>query len=149
SLKARTQFIIGCTFNPNARNLDSQVDRLERKVAAGAQFAMTQPVFDSALVCETKRRTAHLEIPVFIGVWPLRSARQAEFLHNEVPGIIVPENVRNRMASCGPENESATGLEIARETLGAISSEFSGVYLITPFLHYEATCELAQFAREM
>ncbi len=148
SLKARTQFVIGCTLNPNARNLDSQIDRLERKIAAGAQFAMTQPVFDVALVAETKRRTAHLNIPIFIGVWPLRSARQAEFLHNEVPGIIVPESLRKRMANCSAEAEQATGLEVAREILSAITAVFSGVYLITPFLHFESTCELARFARE-
>jgi methionine synthase / methylenetetrahydrofolate reductase(NADPH) len=149
SLKARTQFIIGCTFNPNARNLASQVDRLERKVAAGAQFAMTQPVFDAALVEETKRRTAHLGIPIFVGVWPLRSARQAEFLHNEVPGIIVPETVRKRMGEAGAEGEQAAGLKIAREILERIGKEFSGVYLITPFLHFDVTCELARFARGM
>ncbi len=149
SLKARTQFVIGCTFNPNARNLDSQIDRLERKVAAGAQFAMTQPVFDVALVEETKRRTMHLDIPIFVGVWPLRSVRQAEFLHNEVPGIIVPDNVRKRMASGSAGAEQAAGLEIAREILCAIGAEFSGIYLITPFLHFESTCELARFAREM
>jgi methionine synthase / methylenetetrahydrofolate reductase(NADPH) len=149
SLKARTQFVIGCTFNPNARNLDSQVDRLERKVAAGARFAMTQPVFDTALVAETKRRTAHLDIPIFVGVWPLRSARQAEFLHNEVPGIIVPENTRKRMANAGAGGENDAGLEIAREILEAICAQFSGVYLITPFLHFDSTCELAQFVRAM
>jgi len=149
SLKAKTQFVIGCTFNPNAKNLDSQVNRLERKVAAGAQFAMTQPVFDVQLVAETKRRTAHLNIPIFIGIWPLRSARQAEFLHHEVPGIIVSEEVRARMARA-PENEACkVGMEIAREIVSAVGKEFSGIYLITPFLHFESTCELARFAREM
>jgi homocysteine S-methyltransferase len=77
SIKSLTDFVIGCTFNPNARNLDSQVNRLERKVAAGAQYAMTQPVFDVRLIEETKRRTAHLNIPIFMGVWPLLSGRQA------------------------------------------------------------------------
>jgi methionine synthase / methylenetetrahydrofolate reductase(NADPH) len=149
SLKTRTQFVIGCTFNPNARNLDSQIDRLERKVAAGAQFAMTQPVFDVALIAETKRRTAHLNIPVFVGVWPLRSLRQAEFLHNEVPGIIVPESVRKRMANAGSAAEQPIGMEIAREILQEVGAEFSGVYLITPFLHFDSTCELARFARTL
>src|SRR5438132_683684 len=149
SLKARTQFVIGCTFNPNAKNLDSQVNRLERKVAAGAQFAMTQPVFDVRLVEETKRRTAHLNIPIFIGIWPLLSARQAEFLHHEVPGIIVSDEVRKRMADSLPENAGAIGMEIAREIVSAVGSEFPGVYLITPFLHFDSTCELARFAREM
>jgi len=149
SLKARTQFVIGCTFNPNAKSLDSQVNRLERKVAAGAQFAMTQPVFDPRLVEETKRRTAHLKIPIFIGIWPLLSARQAEFLHHEVPGIIVPDEVRKRMADSPLEDAGAIGMEIAREIVSAVGAEFPGVYLITPFLHFDSTCELARFAREM
>lgn len=146
SLKAQTQFVTACTFNPNAKNLDSQVNRLERKVAAGAQFAMTQPIFDVELVGETKRRTAHLNIPIFLGVWPLMSARQAEFLHNEVPGIIVPETVRQRMNQAG-ENGRSVGLDIAREVISAVQAEFSGIYLITPFLNFDVTCELARFAR--
>jgi len=149
SLKARTQFVIGCTFNPNAKSLDSQVNRLERKVAAGAQFAMTQPVFDVRLVEETKRLTAHLNIPIFIGIWPLMSARQAEFLHHEVPGIIVPDDVRKRMANVPPEDGSGVGMEIAHEIVAAVGAEFPGVYLITPFLHFDCTCELARFARKM
>src|SRR5438874_3453484 len=149
SLKARTQFVIGCTFNPNAKSLDSQVNRLERKIAAGAQFAMTQPVFDVRLVEETKRRTAHLDIPIFIGIWPLMSARQAEFLHHEVPGIIVPDEVRKRMAEAPLETARAIGMEIAHEIVSAVGSQFRGIYLITPFLHFDSTCELARFAREM
>jgi len=149
SLKAQTRFIIGCTFNPNAKNLDSQVNRLERKVAAGAQYVMTQPVFDVGLVAETKRRTAHLSIPIFIGVWPLMSSRQAEFLHNEVPGIIVPEGVRKRLAHVPAEDARAVGVEIAREITSEVLAQFSGVYLITPFLNFESTCDLAQFARNV
>ena len=85
SIKTPTGFVSGCTFNPNARNLDAQVNRLERKIAAGAQFAMTQPVFEVRLLEEMVRRTAHIPIPIFAGVWPLLSGRWAEFLHNEVP----------------------------------------------------------------
>ncbi len=147
SLKAQTQFVIGCTFNPNARNLDSQVNRLERKVAAGAQYAMTQPVFDRRLIEETHRRVAHLGIPIFFGVWPLISSRQAEFLHNEVPGILVPDEVRERMARAA--DARATGLAIAREVTQEILRTQAGVYLITPFLNFDLTCELAAFARDI
>jgi methionine synthase / methylenetetrahydrofolate reductase(NADPH) len=77
------------------------------------------------------------------------SARQAEFLHHEVPGIIVPDEVRKRMADSPPENAGAIGMEIAREIVSAVGSEFPGVYLITPFLHFDSTCELARFARAM
>jgi methionine synthase / methylenetetrahydrofolate reductase(NADPH) len=148
-LKAKTDFVIGCTFNPNAKNVDAQVQRLERKVAAGAQFAMTQPVFDVRLIEETQRRTQHLRIPIFTGVWPLLSSRQAEFLHHEVPGIIVPDEVRARLASVGEAKARAEGAKIAEQMVSAALAHFPGVYLITPFLHYEMTTELAKFARSV
>jgi methionine synthase I (cobalamin-dependent)/5,10-methylenetetrahydrofolate reductase len=148
-LKAKTDFVIACTFNPNAKNIDAQVQRLERKVAAGAQFAMTQPVFDVRLIEETHRRTQHLGIPIFTGVWPLLSARQAEFLHHEVPGIIVSDEVRKRMASVGEADARAEGARIAEKIVSEALAHFPGVYLITPFLRYEMTTELARFARNV
>lgn len=148
-LKRRTNFVIGCTFNPNARNLDAQLNRLERKVAAGAQYVMTQPVFDPALVRTVAEKTARFGIPVFLGVWPLMNGRQAEFLHHEVPGIIIPEAVRAQMAGKeGPEGKRM-GVELAKEVSRAVLDHFPGIYLITPFLNYETTCELAQFARSI
>jgi methionine synthase / methylenetetrahydrofolate reductase(NADPH) len=148
-LKGTTEFVIGCTFNPNAKNLDAQVQRLERKVAAGAQYAMTQPVFDVELIAETKRRTAHLGIPMFIGIWPLLSGRQAEFLHNEVPGIMVSDRVRAAMAGSEGAEGRARGVKLAKEMTEAALAEYAGVYLITPFLQYETTVELAEFARAL
>ena len=147
SIKTPTSFVIGCTFNPNARNLDAQVNRLERKVAAGAQFAMTQPIFDVRILEEMLRRTKHVGIPMFTGVWPLMSGRQAEFLHNEVPGIVVPDEVRGEMAELEGAEGRDRGVELAKKITRAVLSQYSGVYFITPFLHYESTVELAQFAR--
>jgi len=147
SIKKPTRFVTGCTFNPNARNLDAQVARLERKVAAGAQYVLTQPVFDPALVEITARRTRHLNIPVFMGVWPLLSGRQAEFLHNEVPGISIPDKVRTHMAGLEGDAGRAAGIEIAKEICRAALDCFPGVYLITPFLRYDTTVELTQFIR--
>jgi homocysteine S-methyltransferase len=149
AIKSATGFVIGCTFNPNARSLDSQVNRLERKVAAGAQYAMTQPVFDLRLLDEMKRRTSHLGIPIFTGVWPLLSGRQAEFLHNEVPGIVVPDWVRAEMAGSEGAAGRARGVKLAKEIAAAALAQFEGVYLITPFLQYDTTVELAQFARAL
>ena len=149
SLKAEADFVIGCTFNPNARNLDSQVNRLERKVAAGAQYAMTQPVFDVRLLDEMYRRTQHINIPIFTGVWPLLSGRQAEFLHNEVPGIVVPDEVRAEMEGSEGADGRGRGVRLAKQITAAAVERFSGVYLITPFLQYDTTVELAQFAREL
>ena len=122
------------------------MQRLERKVAAGAQFFMTQPVFDVDLVREMQRRTQHLRVPLFTGVWPFFSSRQAEFLHHEVPGIIVPDSVRAKLAVLDDNHERAYGMQVAEKIIAAALRYFPGVYLITPFLHYEATTELAKFA---
>jgi len=149
SIKSLTSFVIGCTFNPNAKNIEAQVSRLERKVAAGAQFAMTQPVFDVRLIKEMRSRTEHLSIPIFTGVWPLLSSRQAEFLHNEVPGIIVPEAVRAEMARYDGAESRQRGIGLAKEIAAAALSHYAGVYLITPFLQYETTIEVAEFARTL
>jgi methionine synthase I (cobalamin-dependent)/5,10-methylenetetrahydrofolate reductase len=149
ALNAATNFVIGCTFNPNAKNLDAQVQRLERKIAAGAQFAMTQPVFDVDLVKEMHRRVRHLKVPIFTGVWPLLSAKQAEFLHHEVPGIIIPDSVRAELARREAKDVGACGMRLAEEIITTAFDFFPGVYLITPFLHYETTTALAKFARSL
>lgn len=148
-LKRQTQFVIGCTFNPNAKNLEAQLSRLERKVAAGAQYVMTQPVFDTALVQQVAEKTARFGIPVLLGVWPLMNGRQAEFLHHEVPGIIIPESVRAHMAGREGAEGKKMGVELAKEVAKAVLDHFPGIYLITPFLNYETTCELAGFARSI
>ena len=147
SIKLTARFIIGCTFNPNAKNMDAQVARLERKVAAGAQYVMTQPVFETRLVAEMHRRTKHIGVPIFTGVWPLLNGRQAEFLHNEVPGIVIPEHVRTQMAGKEGADGRGQGIELAKDVCRATLDLFPGVYLITPFLHYDTTVELSQFIR--
>jgi homocysteine S-methyltransferase len=143
SLNGQTKFIIGCAFNPNALNFDSQVKKLESKLAAGAQYVMTQPVFDVALARKTAARLKPLGVPVFLGVMPLLSSRNAEFLHNEVPGIKINEAVRERLRACG-DDAAATriGLEVAREVREVALESFGGVYLITPFLRYEVSVDL-------
>jgi methionine synthase / methylenetetrahydrofolate reductase(NADPH) len=147
SIKTPARFVIGCTFNPNAKNMDAQVSRLERKVAAGAQYVMTQPVFDTKLVAEMHRRTKHIGVPIFTGVWPLLNGRQAEFLHNEVPGIVIPEPVRAAMTGKEGAEGREAGIELAKDICRATLDLFPGVYLITPFLVYDTTVELAQFIR--
>lgn len=147
SIKRGTDLVIGCTFNPNARNLDAQLNRLERKIAAGAQYVLTQPVFDTRLVEEMARRTEQYNIPILTGVWPLLNGRQAEFLHNEVPGIVIPDAVRESMRGLEGSEGRARGIEIAKEVCRSVLDHFPGVYLITPFLQYDTTVELAQFVR--
>ena len=143
TLNGRTNFIIGCAFNPNALNFDSQVKKLESKLAAGAQYVMTQPVFDTALARKTVERLKPLGIPVFLGVMPILSSRNAEFLHNEVPGIKINDALRERLRHCA-DDAAATriGLEVAREVRAVALEAFGGVYLITPFLRYDVSVDL-------
>jgi homocysteine S-methyltransferase len=143
ALNGNTNFIIGCAFNPNAVNFDSQLKKLETKLAAGAQYVMTQPVFDVALAQRTAARLKPLGVPVFLGVMPLMSSRNAEFLHNEVPGIKIAEPVRERLRACADDAAAMkVGLEVAREIRSVALEAFNGVYLITPFLRYEVSVEL-------
>jgi 5,10-methylenetetrahydrofolate reductase len=95
------------------------------------------------------KRTQNFGVPIFTGVWPLLSGRQADFLHNEVPGIVVPEQVRIQMAGSEGDEGRARGLAIARQISRAALERFPGVYLITPFLRYSTTVELAAFARSL
>jgi homocysteine S-methyltransferase len=146
-LQARPDLVAGCTFNPNVRNLDTQIQRLERKINAGATYVMTQPVFETALVEETARRTAHFGIPVFIGVWPLLNGRQAKFLHNEVPGIKIPDAVMARMEGLEGVEGRKEGVAIAKEVTRSVLDHFPGIYFMTPFLAYQTTEELSAFVR--
>ena len=146
-LQARPGLIAGCTFNPNARNLDLQIQRLERKINAGAKYVMTQPVFETSLVEETARRTARFGVPVFIGVWPLLNGRQARFLHNEVPGIKIPETVSARMEGLEGIEGRKQGVSIAKEVTRAALDHVPGIYFMTPFLAYQTTEELSAFVR--
>jgi methionine synthase I (cobalamin-dependent)/5,10-methylenetetrahydrofolate reductase len=146
-LKGRTQFIIGCAFNPNARNVDSQVRKLEDKVKAGAHFVMTQPIFDPALARLTREKTRHLAVPVLVGVMPLLNSRNTEFLHNEVPGIVIPDPLRERMRGKEGAVGNAEGLAIARELCDAVLEHFEGIYLITPLMRFDLTAELSRHVR--
>jgi methionine synthase / methylenetetrahydrofolate reductase(NADPH) len=142
SLNGQTQFLIGCAFNPNARNFDSQVKKLEDKIKAGAQYILTQPIFDLALIRKTGEALRPLGLPVFIGVMPLLHARNADFLHNEVPGISIPETVREKLRTLEEKEAWRVGLDFARELRLSVLEQFPGVYLITPFLRYELSVAL-------
>ena len=144
-----TGFTIGCAFNPNSPRMEVQVARLEKKVANGASFAQTQPIYDAARFREMQERTAHLGIPVLPGVLPLVSERNCEYLHNEVPGIVIPEEVRKRMRGKEKEAGVAEGLAIAREFIAETKGTAGGFYLIPPFGKYDIAVELVRFIKEM
>ncbi|MFS0727757.1 bifunctional homocysteine S-methyltransferase/methylenetetrahydrofolate reductase [Paenibacillus sp. 1P07SE] len=144
-LKQRADFVVGAAFNPNVKYLDKAVQRLEKKITSGADYIMTQPVYDPRLIEDIARATADLPVPVFLGVMPLASGRNAEYLHNEVPGIQLSDEVRQRMNGLEGEAGRAEGVRIAKELLDAALPHFNGIYLMTPFMFYQMTAELTQY----
>ncbi|NIK75728.1 homocysteine S-methyltransferase [Paenibacillus castaneae] len=144
-LKQKAKFIVGAAFNPNVKHLDKAVQRLERKITSGADYIMTQPVYDPVLIERIAESTKHLSVPVFIGIMPLASGRNAEYLHNEVPGIQLSDEVRQRMAGLEGEAGRAEGVQIAKELLDAAMPHFNGIYLITPFMFYDMGVQLTNY----
>ncbi|MFD0680461.1 MULTISPECIES: bifunctional homocysteine S-methyltransferase/methylenetetrahydrofolate reductase [unclassified Paenibacillus] len=147
-LKKQANFIVGAAFNPNVKHLDKAVQRLERKIEAGTDYIMTQPVYDAQLIEKIYEATKHLSIPIFIGIMPLASGGNAEYLHNEVPGIQLSDEVRQRMSGLKGEEGRAMGVQIAKELLDTAMKYFNGIYLMTPFLSYEMTVQLTNYVWE-
>ncbi|MHB8094046.1 MAG: bifunctional homocysteine S-methyltransferase/methylenetetrahydrofolate reductase [Candidatus Aminicenantales bacterium] len=130
-----TGFLIGVGANPGAVNLDYELGRFKAKVAAGAEFAVTQPVFDVRLLRGFLSRIADFRIPVLAGIWPLTSLRNAEFMNNEVPGASVPDEIMDRMRKAqerGPEEAREEGVRIAAEVLESVKGLVQGVQISPP-----------------
>ena len=139
----QTKFLCATGFEPGAQDLDREIARLEAKKAAGADLVMTQPVFQEDLLVRVLERIAHLKLPVMVGVLPLVSYKNAEFLHNEVPGMQIPEPIRERMRKVAPGPEARKeGVKIAREMLFSVKSRVQGAYLMPPLGKYELALEV-------
>ncbi len=131
-----TAFCIGVGVNPGAINLDEEIKRFEYKVEAGAQYAITQPVFDTDQLKDFLKRIEHCRVPIVAGIWPLVSFRNAEFLHNEVPGVRVTPSIMDRMRDASAISKEAgrdEGLKIARESLMDVRDLIQGVQVSAPF----------------
>src|SRR4026209_598575 len=131
-----TAFCIGVGVNPGAINLDEKIKRFEWKVEAGAQYAITQPVFDTGQLRDFLKRIEHLRIPIIAGIWPLVSYRNAEFLHNEVPAVRVTPSSMARMRAASNISKEAgrdEGLKIARESLLEVRDVIHGVQVSAQF----------------
>lgn len=146
NLGGATNFTIGVAVNPLAEDLDEELRRFHAKVEAGAHFAMTQPIFDPDHWEQfLKRMGGKSPIPIIVGLWPLSSYKQALRLHNEVPGIVIPESLLKQLESAG-NSAREHGFALARHLLdwarGARSSGIVGAYLIPPFKRYEEILDL-------
>ena len=142
---APTRWVIGVGVNPGALDLDRELSRFAWKVDAGAEFAVTQPVFDVRQLELFLERVEQFKIPVVAGIWPLLSLRNAEFLANEVPGVSVPEEVLARMRKVsdrGKEAALAEGVAIAREMFRQVKGAVQGVQVSAPFGRVEVALEV-------
>src|SRR3989440_7619047 len=131
-----TAFSIGVGVNPGAVNMDEELRRFEWKIEAGAEYAITQPVFDTEQLRDFLKRIEHCRIPIIAGIWPLVSFRNAEFLHNEVPGVHVTPEIMERMRAASAISKEAgrdEGLKIARESLLEVRDLIQGVQVSAPF----------------
>jgi homocysteine S-methyltransferase len=141
-IDAPTSFFIGVALNPAADDLDYELERFEQKLEAGAQFAMTQVLFDLSYLDDfLGRMGGSCPIPLLVGVFYVRSYQLALRLHNEVPGIVVPEHVQARLRDAGPD-AAETGLALAKELVEASRERAAGVYVIPPFRQPLAALDL-------
>ncbi|MCX7973625.1 MAG: bifunctional homocysteine S-methyltransferase/methylenetetrahydrofolate reductase [Candidatus Aminicenantes bacterium] len=142
-----TSFLIGVGVNPGAINIDYEMSRFHWKVEAGAEFAITQPVFDIQLLENFLRRAEPYKLPIIAGVWPLASLRNAEFMHNEVPGARVPEEIMGRMRRAqevSPERAREEGIAIAQEIVSQIKNLVQGIQISPPLGRYEAALQVLE-----
>ena len=140
-IDAPTSFYLGVAVNPSADDLETELERFRQKVEAGARFAMTQALFDLSYLDRFEEQLGGWPVPLLVGIFYVRSHQLAVRLHNEVPGIVVPEHVQRRLESAG-SNAGAEGLALARELYAEAREKAAGVYLIPPFKQPEAALDV-------
>jgi 5,10-methylenetetrahydrofolate reductase len=127
-----THFKIGVALNPHGRNLEARIQRLRRKYQCGAHFAMSQPVFEPEMVFRIKEAAQDIHIPIYIGLFPVLSERNAEYLHHEVPGVDLTESVLHRMKGLSGKAGREMGLRLCREVVEATADVVDGFYIVPP-----------------
>jgi homocysteine S-methyltransferase len=148
SLGAKASFCIGCALNLNMTDEETEreIEKYQRKVEAGADFIMTQPIYDIAPLERFLRRAGKPPIPMLLGYVLLHSSRHAEYLHNEVPGILIADDIRARLKAAG-ERGHEEGLLVAQELLEQARSSIQGVYLQPSYRRYDVVTELIKTLR--
>ncbi|MGD9710754.1 MAG: bifunctional homocysteine S-methyltransferase/methylenetetrahydrofolate reductase [Thermomicrobiales bacterium] len=142
SIGDRASFLIGCAVDPTRKDLALEAERLHEKIAAGAHFVMTQPIFDVEVWLKfVEAYGQDIEVPLLAGILPLQSTKHAEFLHNEVPGITLTDSARSRMRDAGPQGRRE-GVAMAQELLRDLRPYAQGVYLMPSFGRYEVAAEV-------
>jgi 5,10-methylenetetrahydrofolate reductase len=143
SLEQRTSFLIACAANPLADNMDREIARLSQKIEAGADVIFTQPIYEMRTLEQLVKRVEQWHVPIILGILPLRSYRHAEFLHNEIPGMAIPESIRESLRSAG-NKASLLGVQLTKEFLRNAKHLVSGAYIMPPFRKYEVIPEILE-----
>ncbi|HTM01536.1 MAG TPA: bifunctional homocysteine S-methyltransferase/methylenetetrahydrofolate reductase [Candidatus Omnitrophota bacterium] len=143
SIGEPTRFVIGCAVNPSAENFDQELERFHAKVEAGAEFAMTQPLYELSTLTRFLEAVPKPRIPVLLGLLPLQSHRHAEFLHNEVPGIVIPDPARKAMREAGDRGIDV-GIEMCLDLLVEARALVEGAYLMPSFGRYEVVARVVE-----
>ncbi len=144
-----TSFVLATGAEPAAHDRERELRRLEEKKLAGAELVMTQPVYDPRTLERFLDDAAPLGLPVMVGILPLASHRNAEFLHNEVPGMSIPQEYRDRMAKVGGGPAArAEGIKIAQEALAAVKHRVAGAYVMPPFNRVDSALSVLDVARD-
>jgi homocysteine S-methyltransferase len=146
SIGEPTAFAVGVAVDPAAADPGREAERLFQKVAAGAMWAQTQPVYDLELLERFLAGLGRVPVPVVVGIMPLHSARHAEFLHNEVPGITIPESIRTRLRQAG-DHALRVGIETAQAVLAEVRRRHAGAYLMPSFGRFEVVAEVLEVLR--
>ncbi|WP_436966064.1 bifunctional homocysteine S-methyltransferase/methylenetetrahydrofolate reductase [Staphylococcus shinii] len=149
ALKTKTNFNIAGAFDPNVRKLDGAVRRLEKKLESGMHYFITQPVYSKEKIKEVYEATKHLDVPFFIGIMPVTSYNNALFLHNEVPGIKLSDEILEQFEAVKDDKAKtkALSLKLSKELIDTVHEYFNGLYLITPFQKVDYTLELANYSK--
>ncbi|MCD8879222.1 bifunctional homocysteine S-methyltransferase/methylenetetrahydrofolate reductase [Staphylococcus kloosii] len=151
ALKKKTNFNIAGAFDPNVRKLDGAIRRLEKKIDSGMDYFITQPVYSKEKIKTVYEATKHLGVPFFIGIMPITSYNNALFLHNEVPGIKLSEDILTRFEAVKDDRDKTRELsiEICKELIDTVHEYFNGLYLITPFQRADLSLELAAYSKSI
>jgi homocysteine S-methyltransferase len=152
SIGEATSFLVGCAISPGRADLQAEVKLLNRKIESGARFALSQPLYSAEPLIAFRRayeqRFGPLELPILTGVLPLASGRHAEFIHNEVPGVDIPEHALDRMRKAG-EAASSEGLSMAVDLVEELAELGAGIYLMPQFGRFDLAADLVEAARAL
>jgi len=146
TINQKTSFLIACAANPKAGDMDREIDRLAKKIDAGADIIFTQPIYEMQTLEQFIRCIEKWHKPVMLGLLPLRSYRHAEFLHNEIPGMAIPESIREALRTAG-EKGAAVGVRLTQDFLKEARHLVSGAYLMPPFKRYDVVPQVLEVIR--